>query len=586
MGPKFLSRLLMSLLISLGCGAVVRYWYISSGVQTADSPKEDAIGKLSIAVNDVERRPAKRLIWQKVRREDQLWSGEHIRTGPDAEAQIELLKGGTTLSLEPNSLITLWEKDGELALNFLEGNLFVKSGGQAPNLKVISGNKTIDVSKAEVALEKSASGQIDVQVYKGRVEGAQGKKEVLEIISPASGDRIYVSPEGRENLVWEFNPGNKNPKNAKLEIGKSRNALKTLDSATQQGNKISSPLDPGNYFWRISLEGPPKISSHVHRLKVLPIHAPRLATPEKNAEINLESSGSEIPFSWVNPGSLKNFTLEISQSPDLKVPLIKKAAESPDKILLPFSTEGTYFWRITATHGPSLRTVSSEIRSFTSKKKLSLPKAPPPLAKLDWIDANLKEEILYLEALPQIDLKWKASPLKIHTYKISLNESEDPTQVITHKLAETAWKTQVKKPGRWIASLEAFDEKGTLLAKGQDKQIEFKLRPLLPAPLWEEGSPAEFQSDRSGSLSLKWQPVPESKLYQFEITREGGELFRRDNSPSSQLSLSKLKPGTYKIKLRAIDKIDRPGPTSEEKVILVPSTSLIKSPKIKKIEVN
>src|SRR5688572_4937445 len=122
-------RIIRAAFVSLVGFAATTLWF-GADRDDSNTGARRQVAVLVKAVNEVERRPEKRVIWQKVEETEPLYAGEAIRTSDISEASIRFIETGTQIELEPDSLIILEEQAGQLALNFLKGNLFVSVGGQ------------------------------------------------------------------------------------------------------------------------------------------------------------------------------------------------------------------------------------------------------------------------------------------------------------------------------------------------------------------------------------------------------------------------------------------------------------------------
>src|SRR5690606_701016 len=146
------------------------FWF-ESGKPKARRDKKQAVARLNEAINEVQRKPVKRVIWESISRNEDLFPGEAIRTAPNAEAKILFVKTGVTIQLDPDSLVVLEENDKGLSLDFLQGNLFVQStgsqgaGGAPGGLTVKTGSGEINLKSADLSLSKDQSGKVNLEVY-------------------------------------------------------------------------------------------------------------------------------------------------------------------------------------------------------------------------------------------------------------------------------------------------------------------------------------------------------------------------------------------------------------------------------------
>jgi len=169
-----MQRLVLATLISASGFALTIFWYHSTAQKDFGRGNTKPIARLVTLVDEVQRKPVKKLIWQPATENETLYAGEAIRTGTNAEAAIEFLASKTRIDLEADSAIVLEETaNRQLAVNFLSGNMYVKSGTaeEKDGLTLKSGEKSIALKGAEVSWGKDDSNDLNLQVLKGTAQG-------------------------------------------------------------------------------------------------------------------------------------------------------------------------------------------------------------------------------------------------------------------------------------------------------------------------------------------------------------------------------------------------------------------------------
>lgn len=84
-------------------------------------------------------------------------------------------------------------------------------------------------------------------------------------------------------------------------------------------------------------------------------------------------------------------------------------------------------------------------------------------------------------------------------------------------------------------------------------------RPLPPAPAWESGGPLRviLAPGGQGVIRASWAAVPKAKAYRFEVSRDDAfrDLVVREEIPATVRSFraERMPPGTYSLRVRAID---------------------------------
>ena len=172
MGKQW-KRLLFAAVISSSVFAATFLWYRSSENTNKHASDEKPLAYVGKVFEDIQRRPATRLLWQLVNTGEPLYNGEAIRTSEKGEVRIQFADSDRYLDLEPESLIVIKQSEGEIALDLMEGSLFVnaKAGGaddKSPGLVLNSEGGKVDLSQASASLSKGKGNSLDVQVLEGK----------------------------------------------------------------------------------------------------------------------------------------------------------------------------------------------------------------------------------------------------------------------------------------------------------------------------------------------------------------------------------------------------------------------------------
>lgn len=671
-------RLLTSFCISLFCAVGTHLWYINGNTLSFNYENQTPIARLAEHKNEVQRKPLRRLIWQNLGVNDSLYSGEQIRTQSNSSATIEILETGDVIELEPSSLITLQTDDGKLQLDFLEGNLFIKSSGANDNLKLKTGDKEIALNGAELSIGKSSTGQTDIQVFKGNVQGVTTSVDPFEPLSPLPYSEVYVS--ANETVVWEWKRSLEPNSTVQLEVGSSRTKLSPLTDAKLEGNRMQAKLPPGEYYWRLTATNPARpgeaLRSKVYRVKVLAKKPPVPLSPDDKSVVRILDDNPVIGFRWANPGRLSNPVLEIAESKDFKTGYRTMSAEDREFTELSFKKPGTYYWRVTGYLKDSKEPLSSPIFTFTAAIDKALER-PVPLfpdngsdvkanassnnVHLKWKPAaeakeykvtvtnkNTKEKKEYttlstdlaltglapgqyewtvtahfddsktseakeqksdtwtftIHQLPEIEWKtadstyyyesetpelfaeWNQPQASVSAYRVKIRPMDDSEASPKEELVKATYiKTKVNNEGPWLLQIEALDSSNNVVARTREKRVNVQMAPLPPAPVFSEDLPNPVHASRRGKLKLSWNSLPEARGYLVELLDKKGQPLRSEQTEKTEFTFSKLKPGTYMARVKAIDRAGRRGPASEARDVLVPETSDIKAPRVMKIEV-
>ena len=105
-------------------------------------------------------------------------------------------------------------------------------------------------------------------------------------------------------------------------------------------------------------------------------------------------------------------------------------------------------------------------------------------------------------------------------------------------------------------------------------------RPLPPAPRWEEGGSPSVVLAPAGTavITTSWSPVEKAKAYRLEVSRDEGfhDLVVREEVPADVRSFraEKMPPGSYRVRVRAIDVEEYLGIASDVRIVEVVAAEL------------
>jgi len=105
-------------------------------------------------------------------------------------------------------------------------------------------------------------------------------------------------------------------------------------------------------------------------------------------------------------------------------------------------------------------------------------------------------------------------------------------------------------------------------------------RPLPPAPAWVEGGtpPVVLAPAGAGLIATSWSAVPKAKAYRLEVARDADfhDLVVREEVPGDVRSFraEKMPPGSYRVRVRAIDDEEYLGIASPVRVVEILAAEL------------
>jgi len=416
-----LLRILIALILSIGGYVGTEYWFRSS-TPLVTVHKERPIARLFDLSLEVQRKPAGRVIWERLHRGDEVFTGESIRTVQDSQAHLRLFKNGASVHLDPESLIVLEENDRGLVLDFLEGHLLVEAGEEAPGeltLKSSEGELRLQAA-TDIAMSKDDKGKVDIEVIRGVAQlDSGGKTQSLSRQSPRS-ERIQilrpipgVTIKG-ESVQIQWKPIG-DSYHIVVEGGVTRQKLAPLDNAIANGSTgvIDLPRPPGLWFLRLQARsekpGVPALSSNVF-------------------QVRLESEPLPLPAETLHP---------------------------PTPSPVPY--------------GPALRPTPPP-------RPKAVAVTNRPLSAPLWSD-----NVPYIiESEGDVRLEWQ--PVKGAKNYLLILESAEGEPVETQTVRRTTASLQQIKPGQYHVQVQAMDESRTLSAKSPKRRIEVRKSLEMTAP--------------------------------------------------------------------------------------------------------
>lgn len=595
-------RLLTAALTSSSVFAATWYWYQSTDQRSSSYGNEKPLAYVGKVVDDIQRRPASRLLWQLVNTGEPLYNGEAIRTSEQGEVRIQFVDSDRYLDLEPESLIVIKKSEGEIALDLMEGSLFVnaKSGSgdaNAPGLVLNSANGKVDLSQASASLSKGQGNTVDVQVLEGKasIKGQDGQskdlstKTEVKILSPLPAKPVAMDADAPQPVSFKWQ-GFSNDVQVSLWVGPNRKQLKELIKVPAKQSQTMATLNFGRHYWKLvgtSPTGTVIAETPVYKTEVLARYAPTVVFPTADADIPATTVPFDMTFKWQKGDDTRETTLEIWSDADLKKKITTKKFGNEESFTLPALKPGDYYWRMSSYYVDSDKPILGKLQKFSIKapELVKIEPAAPIPVQVDFTIPETQFTQYYIES-PRVDLSWKVDKAEqVSSWRVKIQEeSEDPASAKSIEVKNTKLTANVTKPGRYIASIEALNKDGQVLGTKTSQTLTVSPLPLLPAPQF---IPADgvLQASMDGRSQIEWKPLDGAKEYWLTINKNGKQL-KRTKYTGNSTALKNLLPGEYDIEITAVDEHGRMSEQSTTRKLLVPDKSNVRAPTLKKIKVN
>ncbi len=606
-----IKRLLIAASLS-GLGiATTLIWYRSTDsslVKTGETPLAQ-VGQVS---DEVLRRPPTRLLWHAVNTGDPLFNGEAIRTSAAGEVRIQF-EDGRFIDIEPDSLIVLSKAEGEISLDLMEGGLFVNAKADGTTtaggggLVLNSAQGKVDLSGASASLSKAQGQNLNLQVVEGsaKVQSKDGKTQELssgktgvlgssglqfdssqiKIITPLPNKAVYLDPSKKPEVQFQW-AGFPKEWQVSAFVGPGRKQMKELVVAEAGTSQTKSVLPYGKHYWKLVAKDPVshevKGESPIFRLEVLARTTPTLLAPSPNAQLEFETFPASVQLVWQKADESNQLVLEVAKDPQLKQKVTSQSLSQVERFNLEKLSEGTYYWRLSSFFPDVKEPWSGPIQQFRLIKKAD---EKPVQVAIQWEQVNPQQTFV---DKPSLLLAWSAGPQSnlVSQWKVSWkHENEAPATAKFIETADRKLEAPVEKPGRYLASVEAYDKKGRLMGRSENLTLQLQPKPLLPAPqLVPAEGPLTTRADGTGEF--QWSQIEGAQEYELKILNSEGKELVVKRATNTKMTLENMMPGEYSVSLVSIDSHSRPSPSPTRRTLVVPSKSQLRAPALKKVKVN
>lgn len=601
-------RLILAAFISLTSFCFSFYWYKTGARKFHGVTDEKPIAKLEKSGSSVQRKPVKRVIWQKISPGDYLYSKEAIRTPSDASAEIVFLEEKTKIELDPDSVIVLEKGTGDISLNFLKGNVSVSGGGGGGKLKIKSGDSVIESTSGDLNLSNQNGKGLELQVLSGNAklnangksveigknqigkvssEGLEIEKDLLEILAPLTNEKVYLDTDHKENMniVWKKVAGDYD---YELFTGRSPGRLKKSESAELKENgKLEVKFRPGLIYWQ--LQAVPKdpaqktLKSAVFKNHIVPIRPPVFVEPQNGQQVTLKGEDKGFEFRWANPMDVANLQFQVWRTKDGQMVKgsEKTAVMTDNRSLHEFTEPGSYSARLTGflkMNDGKTRPISSEIVNFAVRlsKELEPPVLRSPLAD---------QRIRYTRAVEAgLFVSWEPVPGS-KGYKLAIETTENgKPKKQEHSLEEPIYRFSKFGPGDYHWKVATVGANGAISAFSERRGFTVTDVPILAwGPESEQG--ASYYLGEDPQLNLSWESASatgssEVKKWQVLYSPQGQwEKARAVEAGGQKLLHDVPKEGLYEAQAQGLDENGEVIAQTSRKTFKVQPRPFLQAPK-------
>jgi hypothetical protein len=551
----------------------------------------ELVGNVSLSQNDVRRKGSDSFSWIPAIKKDEVFQNDAIFTGDNSEASIQL-KDGTVIKLQPNSLVTLNLKNGQMNLDLRYGNLVgeiakgsnltIKSGAEEINLT----NDPKEANNSKVEFSKAHSGNLDLKVLNGKVsvkdkkskqnkelakdenlalskkgELHQVEKMEVHLLGKDQAQLLRVNPDDPLKFSWT---GKGDISRYSIEISPQAD-FKTIVSTKVLKDKaiaIQDPLEPGSYHWRVKaydMNNKVAVTTPSWQFNLAHLQAPLIITPQKEASFNYEfkvKKPEELVYSteiqWQAGDLLKNFTLQLASDAEFKQ-IVKEQQTAEKAALTPKLTSGTYWARVRGQTTEQGLSPWSEPVQFTLQLTAKVEEKParPILITKQINFTPPKNNERGPSAVEAPRMEWKpAAKSKSYVVQVSKDLGFKTGAKFDVNSTQVAWAQY--RPGKHYFRVFAKSEENIYSEPSEVGVIDIALTNPILNPIGTIEGVGNEPGPRD--VPVAWTEIPFAKSYLLQIDKKGD--FSSPTQVQVSAATSKItlpEPGNYKVRVKAVD---------------------------------
>lgn len=350
-----MKRILLALLITIVGIALSWFFLRPKELMTSGGKDRQVIATVLELRNDVNRQEEGRLLWSPIRKGDEIFLGDKIKTAGLSSTVIKFTESASKLEIEENSTIVMSQGGKKLALNMLEGRVFIKQeeGAGDQNLDLLSGGKKLDL-KGNAAISVSQDGGSQVESFGGEsLFGEMKPNYSEEIISTKETIPLQWKPLNRSETVEVF-------------LGESPKTLKKVPGAEAAFNagKLDVKMFNGVNYWQLVT----KVGENEARSPIMKLDfkKPLPPSPLFPSDKELIKAGDRpFDFKWIKGNAGDVVVVEVAKDANFSQMVFNSEIKDQTFYTPPGNlAQGEYFWRVKSRIGKN-EWVESKAISFT-----------------------------------------------------------------------------------------------------------------------------------------------------------------------------------------------------------------------------
>jgi hypothetical protein len=354
-------------------GSLVVFFFFQQDLNRTLMRLEGPLGMVVYKHKTVQRRFPDRVLWDRLREESPVYSGDFIRTAELSEVTVNLA-GGDTINIYENTIIRIVSRPEGTHIDLDSGG--VSAAMQSGNLRINIDGTAVE-AKAGSGLSASRNeGSLDVQVHTGNVEVLKDDaRQIVEegkyvsLSAGNSGRLVSVSPKTQARLLnngdgplavnfsWE-RAGPADRDEVSLDIASDRYFTRIVESRSVYGSGETVLLENGVYYWRAyaaeSKQDAVKKGGISGRIQILYGPAPVPLRPGEGESYTFKTTRPGIRFQWKACEGATSYLVEVFENRDRAKSVyssqIQSTGNDTGSAVFTGFAPGIYHWRVTPVY--------------------------------------------------------------------------------------------------------------------------------------------------------------------------------------------------------------------------------------------
>jgi hypothetical protein len=356
------------------CGASISFFIFWRDLNAAFSKQnETPVATIRFKQNTAQRRFEDRAIWDLLRQDSPIYSGDVIHTSALAEATIFFPDGEASVDVGENILLQIFASDLYTRIDLSSGVISVNGGNNGSKLILVTSGTEVDVGANSIVSASAGSSGGGLQVVKGSasVISKDGRREVdagstlsldtagrayvsavASMLSPAPSAR-YIIAGDETNIDFSWNTSNFGPNDfSRFQISTDQRFSNIVESAdVHSANTRTVSIKPGIYWWRVyavkpESEGEASELAISNKLLIVAAKTPEAIAPQANSTTPRRAA---VHFRWSKDENPDSYLLQVAGNPQMQNPVLMEDVRG-DSYTYEGLGEGTWYWQVRAMY--------------------------------------------------------------------------------------------------------------------------------------------------------------------------------------------------------------------------------------------